>query len=36
MKKAFGGNKKSGIGPEGLKYSIDELTQLHTIIANRG
>ncbi|OHD10984.1 MAG: hypothetical protein A2Y34_12585 [Spirochaetes bacterium GWC1_27_15] len=28
----FGGNKKSGIGREGLQYSIDELTKLHTII----
>jgi acyl-CoA reductase-like NAD-dependent aldehyde dehydrogenase len=28
----FGGNKKSGLGREGLKYSIDELTKLHTII----
>ena len=28
----FGGNKKSGIGREGLKYSIDELTRLHTVI----
>lgn len=28
----FGGNKKSGLGREGLKYSIDELTKLHTVI----
>lgn len=28
----FGGNKKSGIGREGIRYSIDELTELHTII----
>ncbi len=28
----FGGNKKSGIGREGIKYSIDELTKLHTIV----
>lgn len=28
----FGGNKNSGIGREGLKYSIDELTRLHTIV----
>lgn len=28
----FGGNKRSGLGREGLKYSIDELTKLHTII----
>ncbi len=28
----FGGNKKSGLGREGIKYSIDELTRLHTII----
>jgi acyl-CoA reductase-like NAD-dependent aldehyde dehydrogenase len=33
----FGGNKKSGLGREGLKYSIDELTKLHTIIfADKG
>ena len=31
----FGGNKMSGIGREGLKYSIDELTKLHTIIVNQ-
>ncbi|BDU50520.1 aldehyde dehydrogenase family protein [Haliovirga abyssi] len=31
----FGGNKKSGIGREGLKYSIDELTKLHTIVINQ-
>ena len=31
----FGGNKKSGLGREGLKYSIDELTKLHTIIFNQ-
>ncbi|MFN3660855.1 MAG: aldehyde dehydrogenase family protein, partial [Brevinematales bacterium] len=30
----FGGNKRSGIGREGIKYSIDELTELHTIIVN--
>lgn len=30
----FGGNKLSGMGREGLKYSIDELTKLHTIIVN--
>ncbi len=30
----FGGNKKSGMGREGLKYSIDELTRLHTIVMN--
>ncbi|MBD3243563.1 MAG: aldehyde dehydrogenase family protein [Chitinivibrionales bacterium] len=28
----FGGNKKSGIGREGLKYSIDEFTRLHTVV----
>ena len=28
----FGGNKKSGLGREGLGYSIDELTRLHTVI----
>ncbi|URA11257.1 aldehyde dehydrogenase family protein [Thermospira aquatica] len=32
----FGGNKRSGIGREGIKYSIDELTELHTIIVNLG
>ena len=31
----FGGNKRSGLGREGLKYSIDELTKLHTIIFAR-
>lgn len=31
----FGGNKKSGLGREGIKYSIDELTRLHTIIFTR-
>lgn len=31
----FGGNKLSGMGREGLKYSIDELTKLHTIIVNQ-
>ena len=30
----FGGNKRSGIGREGLKYSIDELTKINTIIFN--
>ncbi|MCX7882639.1 MAG: aldehyde dehydrogenase family protein [Brevinematales bacterium] len=30
----FGGNKRSGIGREGIKYSIDELTELHTIIVS--
>lgn len=28
----FGGNKKSGMGREGLKYSINEMTRLHTIV----
>ncbi len=28
----FGGNKRSGIGREGLRYSIDEFTRLHTVI----
>jgi len=28
----FGGSKRSGIGREGIQYSIDELTELHTII----
>jgi glyceraldehyde-3-phosphate dehydrogenase (NADP+) len=32
----FGGNKKSGLGREGIKYSIDELTKLHTIIISSG
>ncbi len=31
----FGGNNRSGIGREGLKYSIDELTRLHTMIVAR-
>lgn len=31
----FGGNKKSGLGREGLKYSLDELTKLHTIVFNQ-
>ena len=31
----FGGNKRSGIGREGIKYSIDELTELHTIIVSQ-
>lgn len=31
----FGGNKKSGMGREGLGYSVDELTRLHTIIVAR-
>ena len=31
----FGGNKLSGMGREGLKYSIDELTKLHTIIVKQ-
>jgi acyl-CoA reductase-like NAD-dependent aldehyde dehydrogenase len=28
----FGGDKESGIGREGLNYSIDEMTKLHTIV----
>jgi glyceraldehyde-3-phosphate dehydrogenase [NAD(P)+] len=28
----FGGNKESGIGREGLGYSIDEMTKIHTIV----
>ncbi len=28
----FGGDKDSGIGREGLNYSIDEMTKLHTIV----
>jgi acyl-CoA reductase-like NAD-dependent aldehyde dehydrogenase len=31
----FGGNNRSGIGREGLKYSIDELTRIHTIVVSR-
>jgi glyceraldehyde-3-phosphate dehydrogenase [NAD(P)+] len=30
----FGGNKESGIGREGLGYSIDEMTKIHTIVFN--
>ncbi len=30
----FGGDKDSGIGREGLNYSIDEMTKLHTIVFN--
>lgn len=30
----FGGNKNSGIGREGLGYSIDEMTRIHTIVIN--
>lgn len=30
----FGGNKKSGLGREGIRYSLDELTRLHTVILN--
>jgi glyceraldehyde-3-phosphate dehydrogenase (NADP+) len=28
----FGGDKDSGIGREGLNYSIDEMTKIHTIV----
>lgn len=28
----FGGDKRSGVGREGLKYSIDEFTRLHTVV----
>ncbi len=28
----FGGTKESGIGREGLGYSIDEMTKIHTIV----
>ncbi len=31
----FGGTKRSGLGREGLRYSVDELTQLHTIVVAR-
>lgn len=31
----FGGDKDSGIGREGLNYSIDEMTKLHTIVFTR-
>ncbi|MBI5545519.1 MAG: aldehyde dehydrogenase family protein, partial [Deltaproteobacteria bacterium] len=32
----FGGNKRSGLGREGIRYSIDELTKLHTtVVAER-
>lgn len=30
----FGGDKDSGIGREGLNYSIEEMTKLHTIVFN--
>ena len=30
----FCGNKNSGIGREGLGYSIDEMTRIHTIVIN--
>ena len=30
----FGGNKESGIGREGLGYSIEEMTKLDTIVVN--
>ena len=30
----FGGDKDSGIGREGLNYSIDEMTKLHTVVFN--
>lgn len=30
----FGGDKDSGIGREGLNYSIDEMTKIHTIVFN--
>jgi len=30
----FGGDKDSGMGREGLNYSIDEMTKLHTIVFN--
>jgi glyceraldehyde-3-phosphate dehydrogenase [NAD(P)+] len=30
----FGGNKDSGIGREGIGYSIEEMTRLKTIVYN--
>jgi len=30
----FGGDKDSGIGREGINYSIEEMTKLHTIVFN--
>ena len=30
----FGGDKDSGMGREGLNYSIDEMTRIHTIVFN--
>ncbi|RLJ09191.1 MAG: hypothetical protein DRP13_00805 [Candidatus Aenigmatarchaeota archaeon] len=30
----FGGDKDSGIGREGISYSIEEMTKLHTIVFN--
>ena len=32
----FGGKKDSGVGREGIGYSIDELTALKTIVFNLG
>jgi len=31
----FGGDKDSGMGREGIGYSIDEMTKLHTIVFSR-
>jgi glyceraldehyde-3-phosphate dehydrogenase [NAD(P)+] len=30
----FGGNKDSGMGREGIGYSIDEMTKLDTIVVS--
>jgi glyceraldehyde-3-phosphate dehydrogenase [NAD(P)+] len=30
----FGGSKASGIGREGIGYSVDEMTELKTIVFN--
>jgi len=30
----FGGSKASGIGREGIGYSVDEMTELKTIVLN--
>jgi glyceraldehyde-3-phosphate dehydrogenase [NAD(P)+] len=30
----FGGNKESGLGREGIGYSIEEMTKLKTIVYN--
>lgn len=30
----FGGDKESGIGREGIKYTIDEMTKVHSVVLN--